>query len=81
MKLLKFTKRPLANPATAPKVTYNGTDIKVDLTAHLDCTPPETWYRSESDGFNSNLLYIYTSGTTGLPKAAVITSSRYTIFL
>lgn len=24
------------------------------------------------------LVYIYTSGTTGLPKAAVISNSRYT---
>ncbi|OXA63710.1 long-chain fatty acid transport protein 4 [Folsomia candida] len=27
--------------------------------------------------FRSNLLYCYTSGTTGLPKAAVITNSRF----
>lgn len=26
---------------------------------------------------NDKLMYIYTSGTTGLPKAAVITNSRY----
>ncbi|XP_047361366.1 long-chain fatty acid transport protein 4 isoform X1 [Vespa velutina] len=27
--------------------------------------------------YHDNLLYIYTSGTTGLPKAAVITNSRF----
>lgn len=27
------------------------------------------------------LMYIYTSGTTGLPKAAVVTSARYSNLL
>ncbi|KAG8230143.1 hypothetical protein J437_LFUL010394 [Ladona fulva] len=31
-------------------------------------------------GFDDCLMYIYTSGTTGLPKAAVITNSRYFFF-
>lgn len=35
--------------------------------------PPEV----EKGGFHDKLVYIYTSGTTGLPKAAVVTNSRY----
>ncbi|KAK7576246.1 hypothetical protein V9T40_012532 [Parthenolecanium corni] len=31
----------------------------------------------EKGGFHDKLVYIYTSGTTGLPKAAVVTNSRY----
>ncbi|KAL0277432.1 UNVERIFIED_CONTAM: hypothetical protein PYX00_004716 [Menopon gallinae] len=31
----------------------------------------------EEGRYNDKLLFIYTSGTTGLPKAAVITNSRY----
>lgn len=49
---------------------------KFDLTAILDNTPAEPWFKSDTDGFHAKMLYIYTSGTTGLPKAAVISSSR-----
>ncbi|KAH0953249.1 hypothetical protein HN011_000393 [Eciton burchellii] len=44
--------------------------LLVDTTA----TPPVI---QDKGCYNDKLLYIYTSGTTGLPKAAVITNSRY----
>lgn len=44
--------------------------ILVDTTA----TPPVV---QDKPCYNDKLLYIYTSGTTGLPKAAVITNSRW----
>lgn len=37
-------------------------------------TKPEV---KEKIGHHDHLVYIYTSGTTGLPKAAVISTSRY----
>ncbi|XP_067217259.1 long-chain fatty acid transport protein 4 isoform X2 [Linepithema humile] len=44
------------------------------LLADTSATPPVL---QEKGGYNDKVLYIYTSGTTGLPKAAVITNSRY----
>lgn len=52
-------------------------DSENDLTHMLETTPPAPWSKSEGEGFNGKMLYIYTSGTTGLPKAAVISPSRY----
>ncbi|KAL6261278.1 hypothetical protein P5V15_008800 [Pogonomyrmex californicus] len=48
-----------------------------DLNALLADTPATPPIVQERSGFHDKLLYIYTSGTTGLPKAAVITNSRY----
>lgn len=73
MKLLKFTRRPLNTSSNAVQVV----DSQNDLTSSLENTQPGQWYKSDSEGFHGKLLYIYTSGTTGLPKAAVISPSRY----
>lgn len=48
-----------------------------DLNAILVDTSAAPPVVQEKGGHNDRLLYIYTSGTTGLPKAAIITSSRY----
>ncbi|XP_017773069.1 PREDICTED: long-chain fatty acid transport protein 4-like [Nicrophorus vespilloides] len=44
------------------------------LLAEANPTPPTI---TDKVGYHDNLVYIYTSGTTGLPKAAVISNSRY----
>ncbi|XP_018058160.1 PREDICTED: long-chain fatty acid transport protein 4 isoform X2 [Atta colombica] len=44
------------------------------LLLDTSAVPPRI---QEKSGYHDKLLYIYTSGTTGLPKAAVITNSRY----
>lgn len=54
-------------------------DSENDLTHMLETTPPAPWSKSEGEGFTGKMLYIYTSGTTGLPKAAVISPSRYCV--
>lgn len=48
-----------------------------DLAAILAEVPPTPPNIQDKGCFNDKLLYIFTSGTTGLPKAAVITNSRY----
>lgn len=48
-----------------------------DLNALLADTPATLPAVQEKSGYHDKLVYIYTSGTTGLPKAAVITNSRY----
>ncbi|CAH2238077.1 long-chain fatty acid transport protein 1-like [Pararge aegeria] len=74
IKLFKFTHRPL-NPSNP--VTKASGDGITDLTSLLENTPPMPWALADANGFQGKLLYIYTSGTTGLPKAAVISNSRY----
>ncbi|OWR45591.1 long-chain fatty acid transport protein 1-like [Danaus plexippus] len=74
LKLLKFTHRPLnKNPV---EVNGSGDGIE-DLTDLLERTPPAPWTLADANGFQGRLLYIFTSGTTGLPKAAVISNSRF----
>ncbi|CAH0726566.1 unnamed protein product, partial [Brenthis ino] len=74
LKLFKFTHRPL-NASTSEKLASG--DGICDFTALLETTPPAPWTLADANGFNGELLYIYTSGTTGLPKAAVISNSRF----
>ncbi|CAH0404707.1 unnamed protein product [Chilo suppressalis] len=73
LKLFKFTQRPL-NPSN-PKESSG--DAVPDLTSLLEATLPAPWTLANADGFRGKLLYIYTSGTTGLPKAAVISNTRF----
>ncbi|XP_055605890.1 long-chain fatty acid transport protein 4-like [Uranotaenia lowii] len=47
-----------------------------DLTTLLQAASKEQ-PNAQKPGHHDKLLYIYTSGTTGLPKAAVITHSRF----
>ncbi|CAF4767741.1 unnamed protein product [Pieris macdunnoughi] len=73
LKLYKFSHRPLKSPKSE-KASGDGIPDFIDL---LEVTPPAPWTKADGFGFQGKLLYIYTSGTTGLPKAAVITTSRF----
>lgn len=48
-----------------------------ELVSYLADAPSIPPVVQDKGCYNDKLLYIYTSGTTGLPKAAVITNSRY----
>ncbi|XP_043476757.1 long-chain fatty acid transport protein 4-like isoform X1 [Leptopilina heterotoma] len=59
-----------------PGLQSNGLKEK-DLTAFLADAPTVPPVIQEKPCYHDKILYIYTSGTTGLPKAAVITNSRF----
>lgn len=48
-----------------------------DLSSLLSDAPSTPPVIQDKGRYGDRLMYIYTSGTTGLPKAAVITNSRY----
>ncbi|XP_071450747.1 long-chain fatty acid transport protein 4-like isoform X2 [Hetaerina americana] len=51
----------------------------IDLDKLISAAPNSTPSAEDTftGGFDDRLVYIYTSGTTGLPKAAIITNSRF----
>ncbi|XP_066141587.1 long-chain fatty acid transport protein 4 isoform X1 [Euwallacea fornicatus] len=59
------------NNASSQDARFKSLDL---LLKEASIVPPEI---KEKVGHHDHLLYIYTSGTTGLPKAAVISTSRY----
>ncbi|XP_034186929.1 fatty acid transport protein 1 [Osmia lignaria lignaria] len=63
----------LSNSKVSKLSNLNDKDL-VALMADVSPAPPVL---QEKGCYHDQLLYIFTSGTTGLPKAAVITNSRY----
>lgn len=59
------------NNASPQDERFENLDV---LVKDASISPPEV---KEKIGYHDHLVYIYTSGTTGLPKAAVISTSRY----
>lgn len=56
----------------------HSTDLRFqNLNSLLKDAPPSVPIVPDKSGHHDHLVYIFTSGTTGLPKAAVISNSRY----
>lgn len=69
----KFPLYRIGNLPDKKTSNLNDNDLAV-LTANVSSAPP---LLQEKGSYNDQLVYIFTSGTTGLPKAAVITNSRF----
>ncbi|XP_076636944.1 fatty acid transport protein 1 [Colletes latitarsis] len=69
----KFTLYRFGNLPSSKTSKLNEKDLNAIL-ADISPAPPVL---QEKGCHHDKLLYIFTSGTTGLPKAAVITNSRY----